>query len=387
MTPPRAIPRQRYDWLQGEVTDWAADGILDDAGVEALRHRYTAIEATSARSVLAKVLLWIGGAFLGVGLIWLVAANLEQLSPLVRFVAVAAVWLALLFVPEVLADRGHSRALVGALRLVGAAAFGAVVFQAAQSMQVPAYEPVLVGLWALGAFGHAYVVRGASPLVVALAAGTVWWFWQPLDSSEATLFGWALLVALGGIACVGIAAVHERRMQTFARLWRIVGTGYVLVALFSAALPADSDAHLFGSGAWFVVVTVLAAVAAAAGLALGDRLGRLEVVGAVVAAAAAYGLLLWDVPTTPVGTEQWLHSIASVLVYVLAAVALTALGTLREDRWISGLAMAGLVVFVTFQSFAVLGVVLLGTGYLFDQARRSISASLGQDRPDFLEGA
>ena len=37
-------------------------------------------------------------------------------------------------------------AVLGALRLLAALAFGATIFQAAQSLQVPAYEPVLLGL-------------------------------------------------------------------------------------------------------------------------------------------------------------------------------------------------------------------------------------------------
>lgn len=397
MTTTRTIPRDRHAWLQGELADWTSDGLLSPANADAIRDRYVPAERPGAGPILAKVLLWVGGAFLGVGLIWLVASNLEHIPPAVRFAGVVVLWLAFLFAPEALKARGHSRALVGALRLVGALAFGAVVFQAAQSTQVPAYEPKLVGLWALGAFAHAYVVKGVSPLLVALATGSVWWFWQPLDQ-DASGVGWTMLIALGSVVGFGLAAVHDGRMDTFARLWRISATGYVLVALFVAAMPwIDFD---FTSNTWFVVVGVVAALAAVAGLVAGSTLARLEVAGAVVLAVLAFGLLAWEVPTSgPVTGDQWLHSVCSVLVYVLAAVALTALGALRGDSWISGLAMAGLVVFVTFQSFAVfgqiitgawlflvLGVVLLGTGYLFDRARRSITTALREDRPDFLEG-
>lgn len=399
MTSPRALPRQQYDWLQGELSTWTSDGLIAPDAAAAIGGRYSPVEPAGTRSVLAKVLLAIGGAFLGVGLIWLVAANLEHISPLLRFAAVVAVWLLFLFVPEVLAARHHSRALVGALRLVGAMAFGAVVFQAAQSLQVPAYEPRLVGVWALGAFAHAYVVRGVTPLLVALASGSIWWFWEPL-SHDTTAVGWILLIVLGAVAATGVAAVHDRRLPTFAVLWRVVAVGYVLVALFAAAFPwTEFDG--WGTTVWFWVVGAIAVACALAGLALGDRLGRLEVAGVLVLAGLAAVMLVWDpaVKVSDVSTEAWLHSVFSVLVYVLAAVALTALGTLRENRWISGIAMAGLVVFVTFQSFAVfgqiitgawlflvLGVVLLATGFLFDRARRSIRDSLTEDRPDFLEG-
>ncbi|MGN0064608.1 MAG: DUF2157 domain-containing protein [Nocardioides sp.] len=397
MTTTRTISRDRHAWLQTELDEWTSDGLLSPLNADAIRSRYEPAQRAGAGHVLAKVMLWIGGAFLGVGLIWLVAANLEDLSPVVRFAGVTVLWLAFLLAPEALAARGHSRALVGALRLVGALAFGAVIFQASQSLQVPAYEPKLLGLWALGAFAHAYVVKGVSPLAVALATGSVWWFWQPL-AQDANGVRWTMLIALGAVVAFGMAAVHDSRLDTFARLWRITATAYTLVALFVAALPwIEFDASFT---TWFLVVAALAALAAVAGLVAGSRLARLEVVGALALTVLAFGLLAWEVPTdVPAGGDQWLHSVCSVLVYVLAAVALTALGALREDPWISALAMAGLVVFVTFQSFAVfgqiitgawlflvLGTVLLGTGYLFDRARRSITATLREDRPDFLEG-
>ena len=54
------------------------------------------------------------------------------------------------------------------MRIMAALTFGAVVMQAAQSLQVPAYEPQLLAWWGLGALVHAYVVRGVGPLVVGL---------------------------------------------------------------------------------------------------------------------------------------------------------------------------------------------------------------------------
>ena len=71
------------------------------------------------------------------------------------------------------------------------------------------------------------------------------------------------------------------------------------------------------------------------------------------------------------------------------AVGLAALGTLRDNPILTVIAMIALVVFTTFQSFAVfaaiiqgawlfvvLGLVFLATGFLFDRARRGITATL-----------
>ena len=63
------------------------------------------------------------------------------------------------------------------MRLLAAGAFGAVVFQAAQSLQVPAFEPILVGVWA-GAVLWAYAVRGVAPLVLGVVLVAVWFVWR-----------------------------------------------------------------------------------------------------------------------------------------------------------------------------------------------------------------
>ena len=82
----------------------------------------------------------------------------------------------------------------------------------------------------------------------------------------------------------------------------------------------------------------------------------------------------------------------SVAAYVLLAVVVVALGTLRDHAALTWLATAALVVFTTFQSFAVfapivtgawlfvvLGTVFLGTGFLVDRARRELAHALDAD--------
>ena len=114
-------------------------------------------------------------------------------------------------------------------------------------------------------------------------------------------------------------------------------------------------------------------------------------------AAAALGLVCWDAGSDtdgPLTADAVAQAAVSVVVYVAVAVALAALGTLRDSPRLTGLATAALVVFTTFQSFAVfarivtgawlfllLGVVFLATGVLFDRARRQIAATLEPSTP------
>ena len=393
----RPVPPRQLAWLRSEVAEWASQGIIDQAQADRISARYSAGHHT--RLSLGRLLLSLGGGFVGIGLIWLVAANLDALSPVTRFVAVGLIWLAFLVGGEVLASRKASAPLVGAVRLLAALGIGAVLFQAAQSLQVPAFEPRLLGLWAAAALLHGYLVRAYLPFVVGIASGLGWWFTQPLWDEPSGLTVVVLLGA-GAVLAAGLAVLHDGRLDTFAWTWRTVGGAMALLAMFVAAVPDIGEDGIAWSS-WLVVALVAGGAAAAAAAATRPGLRALEPLGAIVVLVVATLIGLWTTgtDTSDIDTADWLHAAVSVVAYVLLAVALVALGTVRDHPPLTAMAMVGLVVFTTFQSFAVfapivtgawlfvvLGTVFLGTGFLFDRARRELAQALDNDSPS-AEGA
>ena len=250
----RPVPRAQLDWLRRELPLWQAEGVLDADQGAAILGRYHAAADPDRRYSLARLLLSLGAVFVGVGLIWLVAANLDQLPPLLRFGLVATIWLALLVGAEVL--HHHLRSLpslvVGAVRLLAALAFGAVMFQAAQSLQVPAYEPHSSAS-GVPARPSRRTRRATGPLLVGIAAGTGWFVWQTLLESPRS---WpaSSCVGAGAIVATALAALHDRRDDGFAAPWRAVGALLALATLFAAALPYDDagdfEWNLWRSPAW-----------------------------------------------------------------------------------------------------------------------------------------
>jgi uncharacterized membrane protein len=383
--PLRPASPAQLSWLRTEVDAWQQEGLIGPDLATALLGRYH----ETRRFSVGRLLLTLGAGFVGVGLIWLVAANLDQLPPLARFVAVTAIWLALLASGETLAVRherqpGIPRPLVFSVRLLAALSLGAVIFQAAQSMQVPAYEPRLVGLWAAGALVHAYVVRGLAPLIVGLVAGSTWFVWQVLWDEPS---GLAVVLALGVLGCVGMAAAslnsYSTSLDRFAAPWREVG------AVFSL-----DD---FEWNPWLVGgLAVAAALTVAAVLRAKAPVDRLEAAAGAGVTGAAVLLAAWETSSDvdAVGAADWAHAAISVTAYVVVAIGVALLGT-RHDSWrLTTVATGALVVFTTFQSFAVfapiiqgawlfvvLGLVFLGTGFVFDRTRRRLAAALeGEER-------
>lgn len=385
---PRAITRQQHAWLRAEVGHWQASGIVDAAQAQTITGHYA---VRSGSTVLGRIMLLLGGAFVGVGLIWLVAANLDDLSPMARFATVVALWLVFLIGSEVLAARRASAPLVGAIRLLAALGFGAVIMQAAQSLQVPAYEPTLVGLWSLGAMLHAHLTRSTMPFLVGLATGVQWWIWQPLWA-DGTAMAAVISLGAGAVLAAALAVLSDRWAPPFAWWWRLTAAALALAALFVAAIPGIYDG--LDWSLWLLLELVAAVLLGTAAVALAVRRpdhAWIEPLGALVVLSAAVLLALWDTGTdiTDVGPSQWAHAALGVAAYVGLAVALLALDVLREHRALSWVAMAALVAFTTFQSFAVfapivtgallfvvLGIVFLGTGLLFDRARRRVARTL-----------
>ncbi len=392
----RPVSPGQLAWLEVELADWRAAGVVDAAQAAAIRSRYVAVRRFS----LSRLLLSVGGAFVGVGLIWLVASNLDQMTPLLRFVVVVVVWLVVVAAAELLASRRAHRdsdgapgasPVVGAFRLVAALGFGAVVFQAAQSLQVPAYEPSLLGFWGAGALLYAYATGGVTPLLVGISAGTGWYVWELLEDAQDGM-GFVLPVLLVAVVAGAVGVVHgSGRLRAFAAAWREASAALVLLALFVAAFPyVDVDGFAWSPLVFLGVVAAAVAVVAAAVLVRGRR--RIELLAPLAALVAGVLLVVWESPESVSGSvsgQGYAHALVSVAVYVVAAGWYAALGVMGDSGRLTFTAMAALVVFTTVQSFAVfapivtgaalflvLGVIFLGTGYVFDRGRRRLVAKL-----------
>ncbi|HZB68560.1 MAG TPA: DUF2157 domain-containing protein [Ornithinibacter sp.] len=383
-----ATPGQLH-WLEGELRRWEADGLVDEGTARTIRARYVA----TRRLTLSRIVLTLGACFVGLGVVWLVASNLDEMPPALRFGLLVLVWLGLVAGAEVLATRRDrdgdiASPVLGAARLLAGAAYGAVVFQAAQSLQVPAYEPLLVAVWALGVLLWAYAVRGTAPLVLGVVLLAFWFVWQVTSASD-DAFSVSTSLAAAGLAGAALGVAHTAvGWPELAVPWRELGAVLVLVGLFVAALPyawGEADATLV---LWVGIAASL--LLAAVALWRGNRLDRLEVGLAVLGLAATAGLSLWQLDEAVTDTADlppgaWLRAVVAVVSYLLIASGYAVLGGMRDTGRLTWVATAALVVFVTVQAFAVfapilsgaalflvVGIILLGTGLLADRGRRRL---------------
>ena len=415
----RAVSAARLRWLEGELVDWENEGLITRSAAQRIHRRYT----KDSKAKLLAIITGLGVTFVAIGLIWLVAANLDELHPMVRLGAVAAVWLGLAIAGEAF----RSQRLAEVCRTLAAVAFGAVIFQAAQSLQVPAYEPVLLGCWGLGALVYAYATGGWGAFGVGLIASTAWFAWQAGESVRSAPEA-ALVAMCGAIVATSVALAHrgglDRVRPGYATGWRIISAAMALAGLFIAAIPVGpSSESPWRPFLWWTAG--VAAVAAIIGIAVaararvpqrpahldgepGDAAGGpvravSEVLVLVGLTALAAGLALWQPETdlgfggydpTSMSPEVWTRTGVSIVVYLVAVAWFAVLGSWREAPGLTTIAMAALVLFTTFQSFAVfapiisgatlflaVGAVMLVTGLAAERIRRVLRRRSRKRRP------
>jgi uncharacterized membrane protein len=385
--PPRPASPAQLAWLTREAAHWASAGVVTDEQAATIVAGYRAVRRWS----LAALGLWLGAGFVGVGILWLVAANLDRFAPLGRFVAVALLWLGSVAAAELAARRSRTlrSPVVGGLRGLAALLYGAVVMQAAQSLQVPAFDATLIGVWALGSLVYAYAVRGLAPLVVGIVLGSTWLVWSLGDRAQGP-FG--VLLAFGALGAAGfaLARLHHREPGGFAATWRLTGAGAALVALFAASLPWGYELTDAGWLGWTAVTLGVALAAVASVRARG--LDLLEATAGAFVLVPALGIGVWSSHASgsdEIGAGDVTRAAIAVLVFAVAAAAVAAVGVLRDEPHLTWLAVLALTAFTTVQAFAVfaevitgawlflaLGVVFAVTGWVADRGRREMAAAL-----------
>ncbi|MGA8047764.1 MAG: DUF2157 domain-containing protein [Dermatophilaceae bacterium] len=387
---PSPVPTtaERHRWLTGELREWERDGLLTPDAAAAIADRYVVTAETGRRITPVRVILGLGAVFVGIGLIWLVAANVDELSPLVRFLLVVVLWLGLAVAAELTRDL-----VSAALRLLTAITAGAVVFQAAQSLQVPAYRPHLLLAWGLGALLYAYARRSRAAGFVGITVLAVWYVWQVMDAGGGIVtFTGAVLLA--SVASVSLAVLHPPAWRGFGRLWLTLGAVMSLIGVFAAAVPYSGDGDEWSEG--LTAGIVLALGLAAAALWRSSRDEQIELGLAVGALVLGLVMSLWrpmtyDDAMVPdeLSVAMWLRTGLAILVFLVVAGGWAVVGARRGLPVVSAVATVGVVVFTTFQSFAVfapiisgatlfiaVGVVMLITGVVAERARRRIGSEV-----------
>jgi hypothetical protein len=322
-------PSRVRAFLRDELPRWRAEGILDDAGVEALSRRHLAEPESTGLAVAALYVL--GSGMVGAGIISLVAWHWDELA---RWVRLAILGVALVAAHGVgfwmWQAQGRRPRLGHAVSLLGTVIFGASIGLVAQLFHVSGPWYGLFGAWALGALAAGLVLPSLPALGLAMVLAL--YVWGPGfvgdHPGEADALAWLVLVG---------AMVLAFRSRSRALFLVATAGSAVVLATAAAVLPVprwSEPAYVLG-----VLVGMTAATSAFAGYrwrgAAHPFAGAAGALGRVASYALAYWLSCEEgargvMRYAPELGRAWF---ACALPPLAIAVALLALGRAPPEHW------------------------------------------------------
>jgi len=379
------ITKRHIQWLYDQLPELVEKGVLSQENAGRIHDHYGEVAVFPKSRIAMLMMAILGAAFVGSGIILLLAHNWDDLSRPIRAV--------LSFTPLVvgqalglwvLLKRAESAAWREGIAMFITAAIGVCISLIAQTYNLPGDMATFLLTWCLLGLPLIYVFNASGAAFLYLVGITSWAGYQEAHSNNA--FGFWLLLALA-LPHIGWAWRTAPKGPRFAFLTSVLG----VVLCIAPGLVLDKSFH----GIWIVVYTSLFALLYFVGSELvrscggGRPLRTVGACGTIVMALA----LTYDGAWRSIGWPHYygrgltnvavLHDFALALVLVAGMVALAVravrMGNAHRLVWI-GAALLGVVCFavanfvpggdvaetvpvVAFNVYLfVLGVFLIGLG-------------------------
>jgi uncharacterized membrane protein len=355
---------------------WIEAGLLDRDAAARIRAWESERPADSFPRWPAWVALGLGGLLLGAGLLLFVAAHWDGLGPAQRFLLVLVVVGGLHLAGGSTADR--SPGLSAALHTCGTVSLGGGIFLSGQIFHLQEHWPGGFALWAIGAWIGWWLLRQWPQAASGALLAPAWLAGEWIVATErmrggAVLGTFLVLLALAYLGAETSSTRYAalRRALAWIGALGLIPAALTLVLVSSASRMDDALPAGLGMLGWIAAVGLPVAVGAVL------RRSSLPALG--VAA-------LWVVAGT------FLASHGGVAPYLWCAV--LAVGVIgwgvhdrRAERINLGIASFALTVLVFYFSDVMdklgrsarligLGLLFLGGGYLLEQTRRRLVATV-----------
>jgi len=399
----------RHRWLTGRIGQWRESGLITDEQSRAILD-FESVGPPRFRlglrfNRLIVVLSTLGAVLIGAGLISFVASNWDGIPAMAKLFLLLAgqittFWAAyqLQFV------RGYPR-VGGAIMFAGAAWFGANVFLVAQSYHLATDNPDLLIWWFLGILPLAYLTRSKPITVMAVGIFTVGVAWKAATQTDnvsgALLVMGMLLFTAAALYAIGMLHLRRENLKFHAGPYLISGALLAIAMTFTLTFDrvfrgllgervVDPQAV---TGQYLVLAAIVSGISVAAivmAVRDADHAGRTLVSRfaepGVIALVVGFG---WLIATLPFGSPEP-YVIGFNLLLVLLIFGSIVLGIVNRRE---ALVNVGIVFFVidvstrylelawdlldTSLAFIVGGLLLLGTGYAMERARRRLLRQFG----------
>jgi uncharacterized membrane protein len=366
MAPPWESPLQR----------WIEAGLLDGAAAARIRAWESGRPGRPSLRWPAWLALGLGGLLLGAGILLFVAAHWDGLGPGQRFLLVLTLVGGLHLGGAFTADR--SPGLSTALHACGTLALGGGIFLSGQIFHLEEHWPGGFLLWAIGAWIGWWLLRQWPQAASGALLAPAWLAGEWIVAAESRRAGAVLgtFVTLLALAYLG-AEPFSGRYPALRRALVWLGALAFIPASFMLVLASSTSRADAPLPSGLAVLGWIGAVGLPVGV--GVALRRSNFLPLTVAA-------VWVVAGTFLASYR---GVAPYLWCAVLAVGVIAWGVLdrRAERINLGIAGFALTVLVFYfsdvmdklgrsASLIVLGLLFLGGGYLLEQTRRRLVATV-----------
>jgi Predicted membrane protein len=170
-----SINRRAVRWLRGQLPELVAAGAISSENAAKIEHHYASVETRSNFGFV--ILATVGAAFLGAGIILLIAHNWDDLSRTTRtIIAFIPLVIALALVAFVLLQRNESRPWREAVAIFDFAAVATAISLISQTYQISGSFADFMKVWLLLCIPMVYLLRSAFGAVVYAIGLIVWLF-------------------------------------------------------------------------------------------------------------------------------------------------------------------------------------------------------------------
>ena len=258
----RAADRSGVRWLQAELPELVASGVLSAEAADALRQHFSSTPSDSPRRIGFGLSAILGSLLIGAGIILLVAHNWDFFSRPIRCaIAFTPLALSIGLGVFVLLRRGGSAAWRESAAILNVAGIGTAIALVSQTYQIQGDFARFILAWMLLALPTVYLFQSSVGLAAWFAGATVW----VMSSKNSDLLGlrpndlwiWPIL-ALGLPLFLSLLRENRNGHRTL-----LVLVALAVAAAFSLGQTDELGAQSFwrcSFAAYWAIVYLLGAV-------------------------------------------------------------------------------------------------------------------------------
>lgn len=350
-----------------------------------------------------SVISILGSVFLGVGVIWIVAANWDGMGDFIKVIMLVAATIGAIYAGYELGFRKATFPKTGhALVLLGAILFGASIFLIAQIYNVQAHASYLLFLWLVGVLPLVYIFKSQLITFLSCVVFCLWYnslLIQDLDSfADGDISMMLFFYQVFGIFLFAIGSLHyfKQNLHKVARTFRLIGIFLTICILFGLTFQffysginetGDIEISTLKISFLFGLVLLL--------LGINYKYNPSESISNAmengVAASILLVVFLFNITLT-LDIPYLIFWFLFNVLFVGLVIILFRVGYSRQDMKLVNIASFGIFFFIIFKFFdffsdfldsgftwLLFGVLLLTGSIWFEKKRRSIRDSFTMD--------